>query len=650
MGIVGIYARKSKENDSTSITQQIQLGIDFCEKLDFQYQVYEDVKSGFKITDEKDSFKNRPGIMKLVSDIKSGDIDKIWVWEASRLSRNDITRFHFNQILKKHKVLLYIRDTEYDLTKPKDKLFKGLLDEIAEYERSEIVDRVTRGVHEAIDRGVHAYRILYGYKKDGKTTDEYINWTPVDSEIEKIKYLFKNYGDGKSIKTILTDLGHKETKTLSGRQEERLYRRWERFIKNFIYTGYLLNTDGREIYNKFMNYEIDSIRELENERYYVKSMQFPVQIISVNDWIQVNEKLHASRIVYRNKMRKTNKEFLTGVIECPYCNEKYFLYDGERYRYYKHFSNKGCKQRPKSLKVEILNKTFEVFFFYFYLVYDDTKRLIEESQKLLKINQTEIKEKIRKINKDNNDIDIQIENFKTIYKKKTNDIKTLELILEKEKDLKNEKEDLNIILTQLENELYELDSKLRKDDLELTYYDTKEVVINFIEKMNNEEKRASIMKIVNYCQLFTNYLLIDTGKLLFVFDIREDYKLPQSIIDEFKTDVNFKDNFINNRLFKDNGVFNDRIKDFLNTPPSEAVYIYSESDILDIENELLLHLIIRRLGEREIKEYYIVKPENRKIMEEKFDLLRIDYNLNNIQKVISFTNDIESPDKLIPFP
>ena len=66
MNIVGIYARKSIENDSTSIDQQKNAGIEFCKKNNFQYQIYEDVKSGYKIEDENDPFISRHGIMKLI--------------------------------------------------------------------------------------------------------------------------------------------------------------------------------------------------------------------------------------------------------------------------------------------------------------------------------------------------------------------------------------------------------------------------------------------------------------------------------------------------------------------------------------------------------------------------------------------------------
>jgi len=64
MGICGISAR-------TSIEQQRELDIKFCDSQDFQYQTYENIgKSRYKVDDDNDPFKNRPGISKLIDDIE----------------------------------------------------------------------------------------------------------------------------------------------------------------------------------------------------------------------------------------------------------------------------------------------------------------------------------------------------------------------------------------------------------------------------------------------------------------------------------------------------------------------------------------------------------------------------------------------------
>ena len=72
MGLCGIYVRTSIETDGTSIEQQADLGIKFCKAQGFEYEVYEDYgKSGYKIDDENDPFKNRQELTRLIDEIKS---------------------------------------------------------------------------------------------------------------------------------------------------------------------------------------------------------------------------------------------------------------------------------------------------------------------------------------------------------------------------------------------------------------------------------------------------------------------------------------------------------------------------------------------------------------------------------------------------
>ena len=88
--MLGIYCRTSIESES-SITQQKSLGIQFCVKNKFEYQVYEDEGiSGYKISDDcDDPYSNRPSFTSLINDIKKGIITHVWTFELSRLSRNN---------------------------------------------------------------------------------------------------------------------------------------------------------------------------------------------------------------------------------------------------------------------------------------------------------------------------------------------------------------------------------------------------------------------------------------------------------------------------------------------------------------------------------------------------------------------------------
>ena len=118
MGILGIYVRTSIDKDNTSIEQQKSLGISFSKKNKFEYQVYEDVgKSGYKIEDEENPFKDRHGLIKLIEDIEKKIVDKIWVFEHSRLSRNQYSSYILNRIFQKHNITIYENDKRFDMDK-----------------------------------------------------------------------------------------------------------------------------------------------------------------------------------------------------------------------------------------------------------------------------------------------------------------------------------------------------------------------------------------------------------------------------------------------------------------------------------------------------------------------------------------------------
>ncbi|MDR0503469.1 MAG: recombinase family protein [Treponema sp.] len=104
----------------------------------------------------------------IIEEIKNKSIDKIWVWENSRLSRNEITSFHLNRIFKENNVLLYIKDAIYDLNNPQNELIHGIFSQFAQYERHNIVERTKRGLHAAMNNGIRGYSWLLGYKKEAE--------------------------------------------------------------------------------------------------------------------------------------------------------------------------------------------------------------------------------------------------------------------------------------------------------------------------------------------------------------------------------------------------------------------------------------------------------------------------------------------------
>jgi DNA invertase Pin-like site-specific DNA recombinase len=91
--MLGVYCRTSiqQEIENSTISQQRTAGVTFAEEHKFEYEIYEDEGiSGFKISnDNQDPFNNRPAFTNLINDTKNKKIDKVWVWEHSRLSETN---------------------------------------------------------------------------------------------------------------------------------------------------------------------------------------------------------------------------------------------------------------------------------------------------------------------------------------------------------------------------------------------------------------------------------------------------------------------------------------------------------------------------------------------------------------------------------
>jgi DNA invertase Pin-like site-specific DNA recombinase len=641
MGKVGIYVRTSIDKDNTSIEQQIKLGKEFCKKKKLEYQIYEDIgKSGFKIEDENDPFKNRQGLINLINDIENKIIDKVWVFEHSRLSRNVESSILLSRIFNKYKIIIYEQDRQFDLNDPHTQMIQGILTNISQYERHLITSRTIRGVHDTINRGIRGFNELYGYKKDAKNEEGYMIWKPVNSEIENIRYSFEKYLEGNSIYSIITDIYKNK---LTEKNRTTLKNKWKRILRQFVYTGYSLTTDGIQLYNRFMNMEIESIKEIKNKKYYVKSVSFPIKIISIENWIKTVEKLQVRKTVYKDKMRSTETEMLTGIMGCPYCELRYYVTNDKGFIYYKHFPKKLCGQKPKSVRVEKLDKYFEVFFFYYYLVFDDMKVLIEESQKRIKIDQLEIVERIKSIETENKRLEKQIDRFQNIYDD-SNDKELLKLTLKKETELNNKKEKNIILLENLKTELEGLVNKFDKDKLELTFYDVKETIINFFENMTNDEKRMSLVKIIKNCQLFEKYIVVDTGKLLFIFNLNKECILTEKTYNKFKKDKNFKDNFLNSSSVIDDEGKLTIIKNWENYNKNNKKKTYKElsnKEKIQMVKNLGNYYSVRILGDISIQEIFLNdknKVDIRIFIENKLQNVGIDYQLSNIEKIVNFTD------------
>ena len=576
---LGIYCRTSQEKRESitpSISRQKNAGIQFAKNNSFKFKLYEDEgKSGYKISEnEFDPMNNRPAFSKLIDDIKNGEINKVWVWEHSRLSRNTYASAFIFNIFEKFNITLYENDRIFNLNDPQFKLQRQILDAISEYERHLIVSRMASGKEKKVNEGYRSYPFLYGYKKVGKNSNGHIVWEAVESEIEIYKIAVQKYLEGMSLRRICTFLY--ETKQID-RTGYQVPTGWMgRLLRKYQYTGYQLTTEGMEIWKRFLKIEFDDLSILRDIKYWVKSVHFKEELISIDDWIDLSNRLQKRKkhvsTQRKDRVLSAKGAIATGLMECGECGKRYYYKQADmpnksepsgirRYHTYYHlvkYNIRECSQKPHSFRHEMIDEIFKLFFFYFYIVFDNTVELSKYTQNKLKIEKLTIQNKIETIKKEIRKYEIQIPNLKKAIETEEK-IKTIQTIAatitEFEEKINIKRNDIDL----LEADYQYIINLYDKSIIEATYYDVRDKINNWFTKLNTEEKRNELIKIIKTCKIFGHYLIIDTGNIVFLFDIHQRYVFDMKLLKNLNKDEIYKSHFIEMKNKKLAKTFNDKL-------------------------------------------------------------------------------------------
>jgi hypothetical protein len=174
-----------------------------------------------------------------------------------------------------------------------------------------------------------------------------------------------------------------------------------KILRLYQYTGYQLTIEGSNIYKRFRRNEIDNLKVLLDRKYWVKSIPYHYEIISIEDWVRICERLQIRGrkvdTTRKERILRASKDIATGLIECGNCGKRYYYHeqkakrnkDGDVSVYLSYFhistiNGRICNQRPRSFKLDDINEIFKLFYFYFYMVFDNTNDLIKESQRNIK--------------------------------------------------------------------------------------------------------------------------------------------------------------------------------------------------------------------------------------------------------------------------
>jgi site-specific DNA recombinase len=136
--MIAIYCRIStrQQEDKYSIGTQIERGMEFAKGKDFK--IYQETQSG-------SSMEGRAEMERMLNDISLNLINKVWVIESSRLTRDLSDAIKIQKIFSSHNVKLYVNGVQTDFTQPEKLLSYHITSAVSEYERAQIVARSVRG-------------------------------------------------------------------------------------------------------------------------------------------------------------------------------------------------------------------------------------------------------------------------------------------------------------------------------------------------------------------------------------------------------------------------------------------------------------------------------------------------------------------------
>ena len=139
-----IYTRVStiaQADDGMSLDVQRDIGIERAQRLGFEYKVWNE---GGRSSNHEEIDK-RPILSQVYAAIRDGTIKHLFVYDQSRLSRNDNVSSIFRYECNKQGVTLYNKEGKYDLGNPQDQFLKQILDAVGQFDNAQRAERTRLG-------------------------------------------------------------------------------------------------------------------------------------------------------------------------------------------------------------------------------------------------------------------------------------------------------------------------------------------------------------------------------------------------------------------------------------------------------------------------------------------------------------------------
>ncbi len=463
--MLAIYCRISKEKEEgkdRSINDQKQLGIDLANDLNIPYKVFIDEGISGTLPIEK-----RPEFSLLLDEIENHKFTHLYAYDQSRLERSPETRLILNKLLKDNGISLYTDNGEVDLHNDEVEMLGDVMSAFNSYFVRQTRKKVKSVLKRRVKEGkAHSSILPYGYKKDLN------GFLAIDEEeAEIIKRIYKESLKGKGTNKIAEILN-----------SEGVFTRYNKIGKGTITTINKYTKEATTKRKKDINWSGNTIRNIikntlykGNRNYSGEVFKAPI-IINTIQWQKVNDNLKKNR--NNSGVNVEHKYLLKGKLICGKCRRNYY----GRTRVNKKDNFYMCSS--KRIKLENCgNRSINI------TVLEDLiwQRFFADKQLLSIVNK----------HFENNDLDTIIFNLNNKLESLNNDLlsnatqrkKAIKLAINgllDEEDIKpeiqridREKNDIEIKIGNIEEQLYSYNNiNLKKDEVDADLFNLKNVSFN----------------------------------------------------------------------------------------------------------------------------------------------------------------------------
>jgi hypothetical protein len=118
---------------------------------------------------------------------------------------------------------------------------------------------------------------------------------------------------------------------------------------------------------------------------------------------------------------------------------------------------------------------------------------------------------------------------------------------------------LNTGLSKLKIDYEIQNEKFNQTEREMTYYDVKEKILDWFYTLNIEDQRNELIRTIKACKIINHHLIIDTGKIVFLFDIFKNDVFDMKLLDNLNKDEVYKKHFIEMKGKREARKLNDKL-------------------------------------------------------------------------------------------